>query len=137
MSLLSHEKAGALKAESEKKMMTCGACGFESSKESEFSVHSCRKENAALRAEVERYARGMHDADARFELAAEEVTRIKLQNEAMRNALHKIACAECTVHDEHCERTYQYNQCACDARVAGHAIAGYGCPVLEKRKDGP
>jgi hypothetical protein len=39
--------------EKEKQMATCGACGFKSS-DSEFLAHSCREENAKLRAEVER-----------------------------------------------------------------------------------
>lgn len=57
---------------------------------------------------------------------------LNLQVDEYRKALHKIACAECTVHDDHCEvRRYDgAHDCACDARVAGDASKGYVCPVL-------
>lgn len=58
------------------------------------------------------------------------------QISAYEAALHKIACAECSVHDDLCER-HRFKEpmdyCACDARVAGDQVHGYKCPAMEER----
>jgi hypothetical protein len=69
---------------------------------------------------------------------AKDLGETKRLNGELKAALHKIACAECTVHDENCEvrRFSACTDCACDPRVAGAAIPGYVCPVMsaeEKR----
>ena len=68
--------------------------------------------------------------------AEKEVDSLKLQVGVLLADLHRIACAECTVHDEKCEREQGTAYCACDARVAGNASRGYECQYAQKPKCG-
>lgn len=57
-----------------------------------------------------------------------------LQVSELKSALHKIACAECSVHDKDCERIkYHTSYCACDARVAGNAVGVVPCPAMTEK----
>jgi hypothetical protein len=82
-------------------------------------------------AECERLNKEAADITRAYMDARAKEESANLQVRAYREALHKIACAECTIHDEYCEKlscpTLEY--CACDARVAGHAIGDDECPV--------
>jgi hypothetical protein len=68
--------------------------------------------------------------------AGDRVAELEVQIRAYEIALHKIACAECSVHDESCEMGAGTAYCACDARKAGEQLHGYKCPhaVADKPK---
>lgn len=107
----------------------------------EDKVKALELQIGALKEEVADVRDNKEQAIKAWALAADERDRFsgELQaanrlNGELKAALHKIACAECTVHDEHCEiRKFSgSHDCACDPRVAGAAIPGYPCPVLTK-----
>lgn len=54
-------------------------------------------------------------------------------NSEMAEILHKISCAECSIHDDHCERGSGIGYCACDARLAGTRGSAVHCAL--KRND--
>ena len=109
-------------------MNICGSCGYEGPDH----LATCH-EPWKRRAEVAELQVGdLTISERGWRATAEDAER---QVEEYRKALHKIACAECTVHDEHCE-VRKHNgalDCACDARVAANALVVHYCPTLERK----